>query len=337
MQFELTEDQAMILDMVKRFAADQIAPNAHAWSEGHEDASRLWAALGELGLMSASVPEELGGIGLTAHSTAMMLEELARADVGVALVFMNHLIAVQLLSSSEHLTPEMLSGESLVALAHAPSFTDLDELGACDVFALGALDASHVVLFGGEYCQLVDLKGAKLETAGSTLGIRSARAAVASLQDQPSRKFTAATSAADLQRMFQASCGVGVGQAALDAAGTYAVDRKQFGRRLADFQVTQFKLATMATELDAARGLTMRACLEAGPASSALAAQARSWSTRVAMFVADEAVQLHGGYGYTREYDVERYYRDAKWLCGMTHNNDQLDALAGRTLLGARH
>lgn len=337
MQFELTEDQAMIIDMVKRFATDQIAPNAHSWSEGHTDASGLWTELGALGLTSASVSEEHGGIGLTTHTTAMMLEELARADLGVALVFMNHLIAVQLLSTSGLATAEMLSGDALVSLAHAPSFADQDELGACDLFALGASDASHLVLFGGEYCQLVDLSGAVREAAGAALGVRSARASVISLQGQPATKFTPSVSAAEHQRLLQASCAVGVGQAALDAAGTYAIDRKQFGRRLADFQVTQFKLATMATELDSARGLTMKACLTEDATRASLAAQARSWSTRVAMFISDEAVQLHGGYGYTREYDVERYYRDAKWLCGMTHNNDQLDALAGRTLLGAKH
>jgi butyryl-CoA dehydrogenase len=115
-------------------------------------------------------------------------------------------------------------------------------------------------------------------------------------------------------RIGIAAQAVGIAQAAYDAARVYALERRQFGKRIADFQAIQFKLADMATGIDAARWLTYRAAWlkQAGLPHTAEGAQAKLLASRTAVDVTSEAIQVFGGYGYTREFPVERYYRDAK-------------------------
>jgi len=115
-------------------------------------------------------------------------------------------------------------------------------------------------------------------------------------------------------RISVAARSVGIAQAALDAAITYSKQRKQFGRYISEFQLIRAKLAEMAIKVDAARLLTYRAAWlkDAGKDYTMEASMAKLYAARVAREVASEAIQIHGGYGYTKEYDVERYYRDAK-------------------------
>ncbi|RMG86191.1 MAG: acyl-CoA dehydrogenase [Candidatus Dadabacteria bacterium] len=117
-------------------------------------------------------------------------------------------------------------------------------------------------------------------------------------------------------RIGIASNACGLAQAALESATAYAKDRRQFGRPIADFQAIQFKLADMATQLDAARMLTLRAAhkKELGKPYTQEASMAKVYATEMAQRVAREAIQIHGGYGYVREYPVERYLRDAMAL-----------------------
>jgi butyryl-CoA dehydrogenase len=126
--------------------------------------------------------------------------------------------------------------------------------------------------------------------------------------------FKIAMKALDGGRIGIAAQAVGLAQGAIDEAMAYVKERKQFGRPISAFQTTQFKLADMQTKVDAARLLTWRAaCVkDAGEAYSKEAAQAKLYAAEVAMEVTTKAVQLHGGYGYIREYDVERMMRDAK-------------------------
>ncbi|RDI75417.1 Acyl-CoA dehydrogenase [Gaiella occulta] len=126
--------------------------------------------------------------------------------------------------------------------------------------------------------------------------------------------FTVAMRTLDGGRIGIAAQAVGIAQAAYDAARAFAVERRQFGRRIADFQAIQFKLADMATEIDAARWLTYRAAWlkQSGRPHSAEGAKAKLFASRTAVAVTREAVQVLGGYGYTRDFPVERLYRDAK-------------------------
>ncbi|MCG6921174.1 MAG: acyl-CoA dehydrogenase [Acidobacteria bacterium] len=118
----------------------------------------------------------------------------------------------------------------------------------------------------------------------------------------------------DKGRVGIAAFSVGIAQASLEASIRYAGEREQFGRRLGDFQGIQFKIAEMATQVDAARLLTWRgaALADAGRRLTAEASMAKLFAGEAAVQVALEAVQIHGGYGYLKDYPVERYLRDAK-------------------------
>lgn len=109
---------------------------------------------------------------------------------------------------------------------------------------------------------------------------------------------------------------VGIAQAAYDKALQYAKERKQFGKALAEFQVTQFKLADMALKIELARNMVYKAAWlkDQGRPFTKEAAMCKLYASEIAMEVADEAIQIHGGYGYMKEYEVERYMRDAKLL-----------------------
>ena len=128
---------------------------------------------------------------------------------------------------------------------------------------------------------------------------------------------------------------VGLARAALEDAIRHAKGRTQFGKTLADFQVTQFKLAEMATRIRAARNLYYEAAVRAdqGDIDHGLIAMAKWFSARVAVEVADEALQIHGGYGYIDEYRVQRLYRDAKILEIYEGTKEMEKTIVARSLL----
>ncbi|MFI5686116.1 acyl-CoA dehydrogenase family protein [Streptomyces sp. NPDC051636] len=128
--------------------------------------------------------------------------------------------------------------------------------------------------------------------------------------------FAIALAALDSGRLGIASCAIGVAQAALDEAVAYATDRRQFGRPIADFQGLRFMLADMATQIEAGRALYLAAARlrDAGRPFAKQAAMAKLHCTDTAMRVTTDAVQILGGYGYTADFPVERYMREAKVL-----------------------
>jgi alkylation response protein AidB-like acyl-CoA dehydrogenase len=115
-------------------------------------------------------------------------------------------------------------------------------------------------------------------------------------------------------RIGIASLALGIAQASFECARDYAKERKQFGKPISSFQAIQFKLSDMATGIDAARLLIQRAAFlkDRGERVTKEAAMAKLFASEVAVRAAEEAVQILGGYGYTRDYPAERYYRDAK-------------------------
>jgi len=126
--------------------------------------------------------------------------------------------------------------------------------------------------------------------------------------------FAVAMTTLDGGRIGIAAQAVGIAQAAYDVARAYALERRQFGKRIADFQAIQWKLADMATEIDAARLLVYRAAWlkQEGRPHTAEGAKAKLFASEMARRQTAEAIQVLGGYGYTKEFPVERYYRDAK-------------------------
>jgi alkylation response protein AidB-like acyl-CoA dehydrogenase len=140
----------------------------------------------------------------------------------------------------------------------------------------------------------------------------------------------------DHSRSYVAAHGVGLAQGALEQAINYVKKRKQFGQTIASFQVTQFKIAEMATLIETARSIVHKACwnLDRGNPDTQLSAMAKWWACNVAMKVVDEALQLHGGYGYLDDYPIERFYRAAKIL-EIYEGTKEIDKMAiGRRILG---
>ncbi len=140
----------------------------------------------------------------------------------------------------------------------------------------------------------------------------------------------------DIGRIGVAAMGVGLAQGALDQALAYAKQRRAFGRPISSFQTIQAKLANLATEIDACRLLVYKAAWlkDEGRDFSLTAAQAKLKSGRLAVHAADEAVQIHGGYGFIEEYPVARFYRDAKILT-IGEGTDEIQELVIARALGA--
>ncbi|MBW1703895.1 MAG: acyl-CoA dehydrogenase family protein [Deltaproteobacteria bacterium] len=140
----------------------------------------------------------------------------------------------------------------------------------------------------------------------------------------------------DRSRAYVAAHGVGLAQGALDLAIQHVRTREQFGQKIASFQATQFKIADMATKVELARTLTQKACsmLDQGRGNSNTTAMAKLFSGRMAVEVVDEALQLHGGYGYFNDQDVERFYRAAKVLEIYEGAKEIEKMIIGRNVLG---
>lgn len=151
--------------------------------------------------------------------------------------------------------------------------------------------------------------------------------------------FTSSLTILDGGRISIAALGLGMAQGALDAATRYAKQRKQFGQPISDFQAIQFKLADMATQVEAARLLVYQAAWLADKGDARFtreASMAKLFASEVAVHVANECVQIHGGYGFIKDYPAEKYYRDVK-LCTIGEGTSEIQRLViARQLLGKK-
>ncbi len=158
------------------------------------------------------------------------------------------------------------------------------------------------------------------------------------LLHEEGKGFTVAMATLDGGRIGIAAQALGIAQAAFDVAREYALERQQFGRRIADFQAIQWKLADMATEIDAARLLVYRAAWlkQEGLPHTEEGAKAKLYASEMARRQTAEAIQILGGYGYTKEFPVERYYRDAK-ITEIYEGTSEIQRLViARSILGLR-
>jgi alkylation response protein AidB-like acyl-CoA dehydrogenase len=147
--------------------------------------------------------------------------------------------------------------------------------------------------------------------------------------------FVDAMRTLDGGRISIAALSLGIARGALDASVKYVKERRQFGKAIAEFQGIQWKLADMATELDAARLLTLRAAVlkDAGKRVTQESAMAKLYASEVAVKICNEAVQLHGGYGFIKDYPVEKFYRDVK-LCTIGEGTSEIQRMViGREIL----
>jgi alkylation response protein AidB-like acyl-CoA dehydrogenase len=158
------------------------------------------------------------------------------------------------------------------------------------------------------------------------------------LLHEEGKGFTVAMATLDGGRIGIAAQALGIAQAAYDVAREYALERRQFGKRIADFQAIQWKLADMATEIDAARLLVYRAAWlkQEGKPHTEEGAKAKLFASEMARRQTAEAIQILGGYGYTKEFPVERYYRDAK-ITEIYEGTSEIQRLViARSILGLK-
>jgi alkylation response protein AidB-like acyl-CoA dehydrogenase len=162
----------------------------------------------------------------------------------------------------------------------------------------------------------------------STMIFEDCRVPKENLLGEPGHGFIDALKVLDGGRISIAALGVGMAQGAYEAALNYAKQRKQFGKPIAEFQAIQFKLADMATEIDAARLLTHRAAWmkDQGMQTTAHSSMAKLYAGEVAVRVANECVQVQGGYGFIKEYPAEKFYRDVK-LCTIGEGTSEIQRL----------
>jgi alkylation response protein AidB-like acyl-CoA dehydrogenase len=170
------------------------------------------------------------------------------------------------------------------------------------------LDADHIRVTGRE--EKLGLNS----SVTNSIAVEGVEVGRDRLLHDENRGFRVAMRTLDGGRIGIAAQALGIAQAAYDAARAYALERRQFGHRIADFQAIQWKLADMATEIDAARLLVYRAAWlkEKGEPHTEAGAKAKLFASEMARRQTGEAIQIFGGYGYTREFPVERHYRDAK-------------------------
>ena len=170
----------------------------------------------------------------------------------------------------------------------------------------------------------------------SALALENCRVPASTLLGEEGQGFRQMLITLDSGRISIGAMALGLGQAALDEATRYAKERVQFGQPIANFQAIQWMIADMATEIDAARLMVYRvaAMKDAGLRFTKEAAMAKLYASEVAERVAFKAIQIHGGYGYSREYPVERIYRDQR-LCAIGEGTSEIQRLViARQILG---
>ena len=354
MLFERTEEQEMLTDTLTRFVVDAVKPNATAWSQSGELPKDALEGLRDLGLLGLELSESMGGAGFGSVEWVQSVESLAAGDGGLALALVVHSVAASALASNEEAfgatVQSLAAGEAYATLAWVDerknplvAQTDGDSLvlhGAKEAVAIAqhagwALVRTTLNERPGLALVALDAEGLSLEAASHVLGLRSA--ALCTLRFEGVRIASSAWLGEDVLKAVQtdldlgiAALAVGLGAASLGEGAQYGMERKQFGKPIAMFQANQFKLADMVTENDGARLLVLRAALSK---SAREVDMARVFATESALKAADHAVQLHGGYGFTEEFPVERFYRDAQFTTALFRTGDMLRSEIATKLL----
>jgi alkylation response protein AidB-like acyl-CoA dehydrogenase len=344
---ELSDEQREIRALARRFADEVVAPRAAEWDREHRFPAEVLGQLGELGLMGVCVPTEHGGAGADYLAYTLVLEELSRADAGLGVTVAVHtgagtlpILAHGTSRQVDHWVPPLAQGHELAAFAltEAEAGSDAAALRTradADGRITGAkqwiTNGSHAhafVTFARDpderisaYLVRRGAEGFRPTREEDKLGLHSSSTADLAFDatpgerlGEPGQGMRIALSTLDGGRIGIAAQAVGIAQAALDLATGYARERRAFGGPIARFGAIQQKLAEMQTEVEAARALTRRAARrkDAGLPHTVEGAQAKLLASRVARHWTGEAIQVLGGYGYTREFPAERYYRDAK-------------------------
>ncbi|MBA2877084.1 hypothetical protein HNR63_000111 [Anoxybacillus kamchatkensis] len=371
MNLHFTEEQQMMRQMVREFAANEIAPFVERMERG-EFPRPILEKMAELGLMGITVPEQYGGAGMDFTSYIIAIHEISKvsATVGVILsvhtsVGTNPILYFGTEEQKQKYVPKLARGEYLGAFCLTEPGSGSD---AASLKTTAVRDGDHYVLNGskvfitngGEADTYIVFARTNLEEKGSKgvsafivekqtpglvigkdekkMGLHGSRTVQLSFEDmrvpaenllgQEGDGFTIAMANLDVGRIGIAAQSLGIAEAALEHATSYAKERMQFGKPIAEQQAIAFKLADMATNVEAAKLLVYHAAFlrSNGMPCGKEASMAKLFASKTAMENAIEAVQIFGGNGYTEDYPVERLFRDAK-VCEIYEGTSEIQRL----------
>lgn len=357
MEFQLSEDQQMLRDMVRQFVEKEAKPTVSERDEGAIWPAALVQKMGELGLLGVAVSEEYGGAGLDYVSYAIVIEELSRVDasLGVIASVNNSLVCygIEKYGSEEQkreLLAPLAAGRTLGAFSLSEPGAGSDAAAQRttavrdgDSYVINGVKnwvtngdhADTIILMAmtdpakgvkGITAFLVDTRapGCRVVKVENKLGIRSAHSSQMAYDDyripawrrlgDEGQGFKIAMTILNAGRIGIAAQALGIAQGAYEEALAYTKVREQFGKPIHEFQAVGFTLADMATRIKAARLLTYEAAWRKDQGRDYIkdAAMAKVFASETAMWTATKALQLHGSNGYSKEYPIERYFRDAK-------------------------
>jgi alkylation response protein AidB-like acyl-CoA dehydrogenase len=371
MNFEQTESQQMIANMVRDFAERHVKPHVMEWDESQVFPRELFREMGQMGLMGILVPENYGGSGLGYFEYMTAIIEMAKVcgSVGLSMAAHNSLCTGHILyfgneEQKQRWLPKLASGEWVGAWGLTEANTGSD---AMRMQCVAKKDGDHWVLNGsknwithgisGEVAVVLARTGELLDSNGisafvvergtpgfrggkkeNKLGMRASETAELIFEDcripasnllgKEGEGFKQAMKILDGGRISIASLSLGIAKGAYEAAKKYAKERHQFGQPISNFQGISFKLADMATRIEAAELLTLQAAdrKNKGLSVNKEGAFAKYYASEVAVWAATEAVQIFGGYGYTKDFPVEKFYRDSK-LCTIGEGTSEIQKL----------
>ncbi len=357
MDFSLTKQEELFLQMIREFAENEVKPLAAEIDDQERFPVETVEKMKKIGLMGIPIPKEYGGQGGTNQMYTMAVEELSRvcATTGVVVSAHTSLCMAPIMENGTEeqkmkYIPKLASGEWIGAfgLTEPNAGTDaaMQQTTAVEEEDCYVLNGSKIFITNAGYAHVYVIfamtdkslgnKGitafiVEKDTPGFTIGKKEKKLGIrgsatcelifencripkANLLGKVGSGFKIAMKTLDGGRIGIASQALGIAQGAMDETVKYTKERKQFGRAIAQFQNTQFQLAEMETNVNAARFLVRSAAYkkDKGIPYSKDAAMAKLFAAQTAMEVTTKAVQLHGGYGYTREYPIERMMRDAK-------------------------
>jgi isovaleryl-CoA dehydrogenase len=360
MDFELSEDQRMLQETVRRFAQKEIAPLVEKMDEEEIFIEELWDKARDMGFIGMGIAPEYGGTLVDYLSLGIIAEEVSKVDPGVAVVMGAHSLLcgdniarngttqqkekyLPLLASGQKrgcmgLTEPGAGSDAISLKTRARKAGSEYILNGSKTFISNAPIADIALIYattdpglgvGGLSAFIVerDFPGYHVGKKFSKMGLRSSPTGEIVLEDcrVPEENLLGGVEGSGLQIMFSGldierflwSCqAIGIAQAAFDAALKYAKQREQFSQPIFNFQMIQDKLATMLVEIEAARLLAYKglSCWDKKKfrETRMLAAMVKLYACEMVNRVTAEAVHIHGGYGYMKEFPVEKYMRDAK-------------------------
>ena len=357
MNFDYSEQQLMIQQMVEDFADKEIQPNINKWDEHQIFPIELFKKAGDLGLMGVLVPEKYGGAGLGYDEYILIIEEISKVcgAIGLSLaahnsLCVNHILKFSSESQKQKWLPKLSSGEWIGSWGLTEPNTGSD---AMRMKCVAEKDGDYWVINGSKnfithgissnIIVVIVRTGDLLDSHGMTafavergtegfnsgkkedkLGMRASETAEVIFDNcrvheeniigKIGEGFIHSMKILDGGRISIGAMALGMAEGAMNAAISYSKEREQFGKTISKFQGISFKLADMATEIEASRLLLFKAASQIlnSKKSSYFSAIAKYKASEVAVSVSNEALQIFGGYGYVKDYPVEKFYRDSK-------------------------